>query len=257
MSRILLPTVLALPLLGLTLPAAEDTQRYRIEMVQSQQVDLSAFGQGEQNTAFTLEGFVTVTLTDSADGKVYHVVLDSSRIASQEGQAGMPDMAGTAGAAYHGFVTAEGKIENFAVMGDSAAPSAGVFAQVLEDLYPTIRGGLTAGTNWVDTTSNTNELPNGGTLSTEAVTTYTVAGPETWQGVPSIRIDAKTANTLAMVQQGANMDGTGEGTGAFYVTPEGGLVGVTQNTTADLLFVTPNGDVPLVQSVMLTVTPVR
>lgn len=255
MYRFLIPAALAVPVLGLVIPAPQATQRYRIEMSQSQVADLSAFGQPEQVTDLAYEGWVTVTLTDSAAGKVYHVVLDSSKAIKAGGPGIGADAGGTPGATYHGFVTEEGKTENFEIMGDSTK-TAGLFAQVINDLYPTIRGPLTTGTSWVDTTSTESDA-GAGITTIETVSTYSVVGPETWQGTSTIRVDAKSDISIAMVSPQASLDGTGEGTASYYLTPGGALVGFSRASSGDLIFVTPQGDVPVTQSGSLMVTPVR
>ena len=95
------------------------------------------------------------------------------------------------------------------------------------------------------------------TTVAETVTTYTVAGPETWQGQSAVRINTASTVSISMASTQANMDGTGKGEGAYYVTPQGALLGFTRTTSGDLLYITPQGDVPITQSGSLTVTPVR
>jgi len=255
MYRLLIPAALAVPVLGLVSPAPQATQRYRIEMTQSQVADLSAFGQPEQVTDIAYEAFVTVTLTDSAAGKVYHVVLDSSKAIKAGGPGVGPEAGGTPGATYHGFVTKEGKTEDFKAMGDTTK-TAGLFAQVINDLYPTIRGPLTTGGTWVDTTS-TEQDAGGGVTTIQTISTYKVVGPETWQGTSTIRVDAESDISIAMVNPQASLDGTGTGTASYYLTPGGDLVGFSRTSSGDLVFVTAQGDVPVTQSGSLMVTPVK
>src|SRR5690606_16028651 len=77
-ALLLLP--LALGAAAAVQPPAASTARYKVEMLATSAVDLSSMGQGEQRNEFALTAFVSVTLTDSADGRVMHAVLDSSSV---------------------------------------------------------------------------------------------------------------------------------------------------------------------------------
>src|SRR5687768_7245529 len=68
-------TTLVLPLADL----APSTTKYRIDQSLTQEIDASAAGAGKQNLSFTASSFITVTLADSAGGKVMRVVVDSMR----------------------------------------------------------------------------------------------------------------------------------------------------------------------------------
>ena len=257
-SAILLVLPLSLGLAAAVAPPAPSTARYRIETVAASAVDLSAVGQGEQKTEFTLTAFVTITLTDSADGRVMHAVLDSSSVAPQPPGTPPGTLEGEKGAAYHAFITANGRSQGFAVMGDSTAPKGGaLLVQILRDFYPSVRPGFKPGDTWTDSTE-TKENQNGGTSTIVRITQYS-AGPEAaWAGRQGHQLGAETSFTVSAQADNAggptSVEGTGTGSATWYVTSTGEFLGGTSASTGDLTAMTAFGDFPVKQTSQTTIT---
>ena len=99
-------------------PAASKTTRYRIESKTQQEVDLTVAGGGKQTTNITQLAIVSITLTDTAGGKVLHAVIDSVTVDSPA-----PDIAAIAakakGAWIHGLVDGWGRTTVVASSADS------------------------------------------------------------------------------------------------------------------------------------------
>src|SRR6476469_4561055 len=95
---------IVLPLLG----KAPTTTKYRIDQSLTQEIDATAAGGAKQKIAFTTSRFVTLTLADSAGGKVMRVVVDSLR-----GDSAVPIpravLDSARGAEFHGYIEKSGK----------------------------------------------------------------------------------------------------------------------------------------------------
>lgn len=261
MSRRVLPW-LVLPLtvgvIAAGWPASPATTRYRIESFVTSAVDLSAVGQGEQKNEFTLTGFVTITLTDSAGGKVMHAVLDSSSVNPVPPGTSPGMIEGQKGAAYHAFITADGQTEGFKVMGDSTAPKGGQLTQqVLKDFYPRLKKGFKAGDAWTDTTTSKEEEP-GSSTTVNRVTSYTIGPEAAWAGSKGHEIKTSSTFTMSASQEGqggaTQIEGAGTGTSTWYVTRAGAFLGGTSSSSADLTAMTAFGDFPVKQTSRTTVT---
>ncbi len=256
--RTALLLVLPLGLTAATQPPAPSTARYKIETVAASVVDLSAVGQGEQRTEFTMTAFVTVTLTDSAGGRVMHAVLDSSTVAPAPPGTPPGTLEGEKGASYHAFIGENGKTQGFTVMGDSTAPRGGALVtQILRDFYPSVRPGFKPGDRWTDSTE-TKENQNGGTSTIVRVTEYS-AGPEAaWAGRQGHQLTAATTFTVSAQADNAggptSVEGTGTGEATWYVTGRGEFLGGTSSSAGDLTAMTAFGDFPVKQTSTTTIT---
>lgn len=257
-STALLVLPLALGLAAAVNPPASTTGRYKIETVTSSIVDLSSVGQGEQKNEFTVTGFVTITLTDSAGGRVMHAVLDSSSVVPAPPGAPPGALEGQQGATYHGFIGANGRTESFAVMGDSAAPQGGVLMmQILRDFYPNVKAGFKAGDTWRDSTQ-TNESQNGTTSTIIRIIEYSVGPEAPWAGAQGHQVNTATTFTMSAESDTpggpTSVQGAGTGTATWYVTPAGVFLGGTSSNSADLTAMTAFGDFPVKQASKTTIT---
>lgn len=249
---------LALALAAAVQPPASTTSRYRIETSATTIADLSGLGQGEQRTEFAVMAMVTITLTDSAGGKVLHAVLDSSSITPPLPGAPPGALEGEKGAMYHGWINPAGRTENFKAVGDSTAPKGGVVVlQVLRDFFPNVKPGLKAGDAWRDSTQ-TNDTDAGTTSSTIRITEYSVGAPGEWAGASGHKVDTRSSFTVSIAGEGPggpqNVEGAGSGTASWYVTPAGMFLGGTSTTSAELTAMTAFGDIPVKQSSTTTIT---
>jgi hypothetical protein len=249
---------LALALAAAVQPPASGTSRYRIETSAATVADLSGLGQGEQRTEFAVMAMVTITLTDSAGGKVLHAVLDSSRITPPLPGAPPGGLEGDKGAMYHAWINPSGRTENFKVMGDSTAPKGGIVVmQVLRDFFPNVKPGFKAGDAWRDSTE-TKDNDAGATSSTIRITEYSVGAVAPWAGVTGNKVDTKSSFTVSIASETPggpqNVEGSGTGAASWYVTPAGVFLGGTSTTSAELTAMTAFGDIPVKQSSTTTIT---
>lgn len=248
----------ALALAAAVQPPAAKTSRYRIETAASTVADLSGMGQGEQRTEFAVTALVSITLTDSAGGKVLHAVLDSSSITPPLPGAPPGALEGDKGATYHAWINPSGRTENFKVMGDSTAPKGGVVVmQVLRDFFPNVKPGFKSGDTWRDSTE-TKETEGGTSSSTIRITEYSVGAPAPWAGASGHKVDAKSQFTVSIASETPggpqNVEGAGTGSAAWYVTPAGVFLGGTSSTNAELTAMTAFGDIPVKQTSTTTIT---
>jgi hypothetical protein len=212
---------LVLPLQG----GAPTTTKYRIDQSLSQEVDATPAGGAKQKIAFTTSSFVTVSLADSAGGKVMRVVVDSLR-----GDSAVPIPAAVLdsarGAEFHGFLAKSGKPSGLQPV--RANPAAVQIQGLLSDFFPWIKAGLKVGDSWADTTAKT-DATGSDSVTVRRVSAYKAAASETWNARKAVRITEDFTSSVAGTQPTPNgparIEGTGSGKGSYYVSPEGRYLG--------------------------------
>lgn len=246
----------AVSLVAPSRPAAPQVTRYRINQVTEQEVDLSGMGQPKQTNRFSTSTFLTVTLGDTSGGKTLHVVVDS--MVPDSGTA-LPaqlkaSMDSLKGSAYHGYLS-RGKVSGLKAMKDGGDP--GALAGVIHAIFPSIKPGVKVGDNWVDTT-DTKSDQDGNSMTVRTVATYKAAGNEQHSGTKALRLDATTASSMngqQMTQSGpATIDGTGSGTGTYYVAPDGRLLDGSAVSNTQLSFAIAQAPTPIPVTTKQTTT---
>jgi hypothetical protein len=201
------------------------TTKYRIEQSLSQEIDASAAGGARQKIAFTTLSFVTVTLADSAGGKSVLVVVDSIRGDSAT-PIPAPVLDSARGSVFKGFVEKSGRASGLEPTGGS--PAAAQIQGLLSDFLPWIKPGLKVGESWADTTSKTNATgPDSVTI--RRVTAYKAAAGETRESRKAVRVTQDFTSLVAGTQPTPNgparIEGTGRGTGFYFIGTDGRYLG--------------------------------
>jgi hypothetical protein len=218
----------ALGAAALALPAvrvAPVTSKYRVDQSLTQEVDGTASGAGKQVLRFTTATFVTVTLNDSAGGRTLRVVIDSMK-----GDSATPIpaavMDSARGGEFRAFLDRSGKPSPLTPTGASSA--AAQVQGLLTDFFPWVRPGFKVGEAWADTSVN---IAGAGsdTVTVRRVTSYKAAASETRDATRAVKITADHTSNVAGSQptpQGpAKIEGTGRGSGAYFVSPDGRYLG--------------------------------
>ena len=147
-----------------TLPAAP--LRYRVEAKTTTEQDLTSMNRGKVSGALATIAFISVTTTDSADGQVARITVDSMKLEPT----GATALQLTPAAANSAADSARGMwIRAFSVRGTikgAPRPSGanGALAPVMQAvgvLFPGLRSGLKVGDSWSDTTKIDNDVPGG------------------------------------------------------------------------------------------------
>lgn len=213
---------------ALILPTADwapSITKYRIDSSLTQEMDATAAGGARQNVSFATSSFITVTLADSAGGKVMRVVIDSLR-----GDSATPIPAAVLdsarGAEFHGFVAKSGKPLGLEpVSGSSAATQV---QGLLSDFFPWVRAGLKVGDSWTDTTAKTDGVGSD-SVTVRRVSAYKAAARETRNSRKAVRIIEDFTSSVAGTQPTpggpARIEGNGTGKGAYYVGTDGRYLG--------------------------------
>jgi hypothetical protein len=218
----------ALAVTGLILPAfvfAPTVTKYRIDQSLTQEIDATAAGGAKQKIAFSTTSFVTVTLADSAGGKVMRVLVDSLR-----GDSATPIppavLDSARGAEFHGFVERSGKPTGLEPV--SGASAATQIQGLLSDFFPWTKAGLKVGDSWADTTAKTNST-GADSVTVRRVSAYKAAGNETRDARKAVRVTEDFTSSVAGTQPTPNgparIEGAGRGTGAYYVGTDGRYLG--------------------------------
>lgn len=217
-------------------PRAPSVTRYKVEQRVSQEADATALGGGKQSMALKLTSFITLTLTDSADGRAVKMIIDSVR-----GDSLPPGMPADAlqkvkGAEITAYANAAGGVTGIKAPSESVAGLG--LASMVNQLVLRPRSGYKPGEAWTDTTETSNPV-GGGTLQQRTVTNWKVAGTESRAGVTATKLDGASASSIAGAQetQGGAMDieGTGTGTSNIFIAPDGRHLGGVTTSTMNMM----------------------
>lgn len=205
--------------------------RYKIEMKMSQEVDLSSMGMASQSGDINIVAFVSVAMSDSANGQLAHIVVDSMTLAPTGTLAAQFDPslgAATKGAFFHVFVVG-GKVQGTpkgSMEGNTALATIG---QAVSALFPgDTRAGLKSGDTYSDSSTTTTTTEQG-TNKTTAITAWTVKGAEG----DALVFEGSTTGKMSM--DGANaMTGTTKGARTMTSTAKGPVKSATLTNNADI-----------------------
>ena len=222
-----------LALAGTSVGTPPATMRYRIDQTIDQAVDASVIGGGQQQQRFSVSTFLSVTLTDTAGGKVVAAVVDSMRADSAPLPQAVLDSA--RGTPLHGLLDAAGHISGVKTLRDT--PLAPQLTDIVSRLYPGLRIGLKVGDGWTDTTQTSNAA-GGGTLMVSRITTYKATGTEARRDGKALKVETAFTSNVSGTQQTpagpAQIQGSGTGTGTHYVTTDGRYLGGGYSVTTKL-----------------------
>lgn len=217
------------------------TVRYRIESKTEQVVDLSAMGQGSQTTAFSQTAVISITLSDTAGGKIMHAVVDT--IGSDAPMPGLAEAAQKAkGAWLHGYVDQWGRTRITATSADSN-DMVTQLKNSLARFFPVVKPGTKEGDSWVDTARVDTKTAQQA-MKTITVTTYKRGGSAAHGAETAVRIDAASTTTGAGTMENP-MAGTMDvelndaGTESFYVAADGRYLGGDAKSEGKSLVRTP------------------
>ncbi len=206
-------------------PLAPVTAKYRVDQTLTQEIDATAAGKGKQSISFATSSFLTLTLTDSVGGKSVRVVVDSMR-----GDSAAPIPAAVfdsaKGAEFHAFLSTAGKLSELEAVNVSEA--AARVQGFLSDFFPWVKAGARTGEQWADTSAKTTIVGTDSVL-TKRVTSYRVLGREARGARKAVRVASEYSSTVAGTQPTGNgparIEGSGKGTGTYFVSPEGVYLG--------------------------------
>lgn len=228
-ARVVLVTAL-----GLASASAPTTTRFRIEQKTESRIDLSGFGQGEQTQSQSSTWFVSLTYSDSAGGRVLHVVIDSVRVDPGPVPISQASIDSARGATFHGFLDADWRLRSLKASNKSLLVTQ--FDGTVRMLHPSLRAGAASGTKWVDTVDIATQSTQAN-LNSRTVRSFVMGGSEAFGGSTATRVAVETFTTIKGTLETpggpADMDGEGPGTGAYYLGPDGRVVGSTSTAVVD------------------------
>jgi hypothetical protein len=217
----LLATLLALPA-GTQAPV---TAKYRVDQTLTQEIDATSAGKGKQSLSFSTSSFLTLTLTDSVGGKTVKVVVDSMRADSTTP---IPSTVfdSARGSEFHGFLSTAGKLSELELVSSSQA--AAKVQGFLADFFPWVKSGVKVGEKWADTSSKTTASGTDSVV-VKRIVAYQAMGNETRNARKAVRIASQYSSNVLGTQPTPNgpakIEGTGSGTGIYFVSPDGTYLG--------------------------------
>ena len=98
---------------------------------------------------------------------------------------------------------------------------------LLREFLPPVPAGVAPGKAWTDTTENNDNVPNG-SMAVRTITNFQ-SSSETYEGVKALKIASASSSSFSGNQEtgggSAAIEGTGTGTGVWYVGPDGTYLG--------------------------------
>jgi hypothetical protein len=157
----------------------------------------------------------------------------------------------------HGLLDSNGRVKNLV-----SKPALNVLVldmqNVVNGMFPKIKGGVQPGQGWSDTSEVSN---NSGGQNTKTVfrISYTAGARETVAGQPGLKVNANsTANMSGTVENPAmgsmEVEGAGTGTAAFTVGADGRFLGGTLTSTIDQKLKPAMAPAPIPVKTVRTVT---
>jgi len=222
-------------LAGVSASAAPSSTHYRVDQTVDQTIDATAIGGAPQRQRFGVSTFITVTLADTAGGKVVNAVIDS--VVSDSAPVSQAALDSVRGLPLHGMLDQAGRISGVKPLRETSLGAQ--MTDVVSRLYPGLRQRVKQGDGWTDTTQVSTPA-NGGTMNLRRITTYKASGKERRGNTDALKIDASFSSTVNGTQQTTNgpatIEGTGSGTGAHYVASDGRYLGGKWTVTTKLTF---------------------
>jgi hypothetical protein len=211
------------------------TTKYRIDTKSQSTIDLSAFGQPAQEQNVGLISWVAVTLTDTTGGRVLNVVVDSLKY---DGTVPIEAAAldSVKGATLHGLVEPSGRIKDLTANPRGSLVLAQIHG-VMNGFFPRMKDRVKAGESWTDTTEVANTT-GGANTKIKMQTSYAASGSEMVSGVRATKITSTYTSTVTGTMENPmsgtmEVEGTGTGTGTYYVGPDGRYLGGSSTTNVD------------------------
>ena len=163
-----------------TLPSP--TLRYRVEAKTTLDQDLSTIGRGKLTGSLATTAILSVTMTDSADGQIVRVTVDSMKL---EPVGAMAVQLTPAAAAAAADSVRGASVRAYSVRGTLRGvpqpsvpnPALATVMQALGVMFPGLRSGIKVGDSWADTTKIDGDVKGGHQLGS-IIAAWSVTGVE-------------------------------------------------------------------------------
>jgi hypothetical protein len=130
------------------------------------------------------------------------------------------------GAEYRGFITKAGRPSRLRPV--STTRAAVQIQGLLVDFFPWVRAGIKVGEKWTDTSATTTG-EGADSVTVQRITMYRAAANERRNARKAIRVTTDYTSNVSGTQPTengpANLQGSGTGKGAYFVSPEGVYLG--------------------------------
>lgn len=253
--------VLMLAGAGAPVPPPTVTTKFRIESKNHTSVDLSMFGQPNQEGDVNITAWIRLTLSDTTGGRIVHIVVDSAKL---DGVSPLTQASADSakGGTIHGVLEGGARPKSLASV-PASNPVLAEIQGIVNGMFPKIKPGAGPGDTWSDSSDVTN---SGGGQQTKTVFAmqYTAGEKETVAGMPAMKITATTnskiSGTLDNPQMGTmEMEGQGTGTASFSTGADGRFLGGTLASTINTQVKAAMAPAPIpvksVRSVTVTLLP--
>lgn len=242
---------------SLSAQRASVTTRYRYESKTEQAIDATGLGGAKQSSTLQRVGWLSVTLTDSAGGKIMRAVIDSvSTDAETRASIGSASIDSARGATFTGFVASDGAVSSFK-MPSGVGTLGALLGSTFDEFFPRVKMGYKRGDTWT-ITSEKPQIVSNGELMIKRSTSYTARGVEAHEGASSNRLDfsfsTSSTGTQMVGPNKANVEGASSGSGAWYVSSTGAFLGGTRSEKNDRKLMLTGAPAPLLVNAQVTTT---
>jgi hypothetical protein len=262
-ARVVIALSLSLPLVAAAQGGGFEykpgTAQYRITT--STKGTQEVMGQKQEAEQSSMQ-LITVTLTRPVkDTLGMTVVLDSLNLVGPMGMT-PPGTDKLVGMKVSAKLSPFGALYSADVPKDSTMPTQSQVVEGLNNFLPRLRGKMTAGSTWTDTTSG--KVTQGPfELERKVITKFTVVGDTTVQGEKSWKVAHETVTTLsgsgAPQGQPASMEGTSNAKGTIVVSQKGVFLGSNREDNANIkVLLSANGmEIGIVQNATTKIEKVK
>jgi len=237
---------------------AAGTSQYKL--TQSAKITQQAMGQTQNVETSSNQVFTSTIQKAAKDTLVVNYVLDSIAIIGPMGP--MMGMERLVGLKVKAKVSPTGVKYSAEGATDDSIPGAGQVTDEFGGLLPRIRGALTAGSTWTDTT--TGKVKQGGIdVDRRVIAVYTVAGDTTVGGEKGWKLGLASNTTMsgsgAAQGQPMTMEGTSTGKGTIVVTQKGVFLGgeSTEDVNLKIVLAANGMEVGITQAAMTKLAKVK
>ena len=218
---------------------------YRIVTKTTSEVDLSAMGQPSQSVVMVTSAFVSITVSDSAAGRIAHIMVDSTSFDAGPLTSQMPPemTANAKGTIFHVFV-----VNGHAMSQLTPVPASLQAAQAVNGLELLLAGFRTskAGDRWVDTMTTDTTLSEGAAKGSRISTWTAKAGDggsvqfdATWSGTTTVKaptgqIEMKMSGTSSVLTAGGQLARSVSSTGIGSASMAVGGMSIPMKVTTEV-----------------------
>lgn len=236
------------------------TTKYRVEVMRSSHVDLSAVGQPPRDQSQSTTAFVSLSLSDTVGGRVLGLLIDSVQVdtALQVPQAMLDSVKGATASVLLSAANRPSAIrpEHQTVLADGIFP-------LLNHFYPRTPAKTKVGDHWTDTLEFAAPQGPNASVTVKMVANWVVMGDEAKDGQKARKVQEAYSiaqnGQLSGPQGDLTLAGTGTGSATYWLASDGHLIAQQSAESLSSTITSPAlpGPLPVMSKTTVTAAVVK